>query len=422
MRRLWIVFLSLACVSAAFGQSINARFSTSFYSWERSVTDSTSQNHVRIYETGRITLGQLGTQKLSFHAYGQVANDFSQQADNDPIPRLYNAYLQWVDSKGVLSRARLGRQRVYSGVAYGTIDGIDVSLKLGRRVKLGAFAGTLVPLSTSIEVANWDESHAFGFRAGTSNLLGAKVLLSYMQRNRRPVAYAAPGRYTGKLISFESLEQRLAGLDVSHRIDSHLNVYGRLDYDLVQERVRRAQLEMQLAASKKLNLTGEFVHRAPLIEANSIFSVFEQNASQYLGLRANYRVAAGWSANGNFGFQKLDGDEAIRFGVGLRCKYGYLGYNFRTGYGGQNNGLNAAINYPLTESLALTASTGVARYSLFDENAEDNTSLTGSLGVNYRPSKHFSLDVVGHGVRNRFVSSDFRFFAKANYWFFKSGR
>jgi hypothetical protein len=104
--------------------------------------------------------------------------------------------------------------------------------------------------------------------------------------------------------------------------------------------------------------------------------------------------------------------------VGVRCKYGSLGYNFRSGYGGKNNGTYLAVNYPLTQQLGLIATTGFSRYSLFNEDAETNTSLTGSLGFNYRPGRHFSLDFLGQGLRNRFYDNDFRFFLKANYWIF----
>ncbi len=418
MKRLVWLIIVLALPTQGVTQSINARFSTSFYTWERKLSDVESTNHLRIYQTAQFTLGQLASNRLSFHLYGLLSQDISESAEDDPISRLYNAYFQWRERKGVLEKVKLGRQRVYSGVAYGTIDGVDLTLRVGNLFKIGGFAGFLVPFSNEIEIANWDDRHTFGLRVTTNKLFGAKALISFMQRNSRPVSYAAPGRYTQRILSFESLEQRLLGLDLYRNFGPKFATYARLDYDLEQERIRRGHVELKVKPSATWEFAGEFFHRAPFIEANSIFTVFDQNTIQDFGLRVNYRFNTQWFLNGNFGYVQYEGDETIRFGLGVRCKYGYLGYNFRSGYGGKNNGTYLAVNYPLTQKLGLIASTGFSRYSLFNEDAETNTSLTGSLGFNYRPGRHFSLDFLGQGLRNRFYDNDFRFFLKANYWIF----
>lgn len=400
-------------------QSVNARFSTSFYSWERHLSETASQSHFRIYQTAQLTVGRLANNRLSFHLYGLASQDIAEDADQDPIPRLYNAYLQWYQRKGVLQKVRVGRQRIYSGVMFGSIDGADVSLRLNRNISFGGFAGFLVPVVNEVEIANWDDAHAFGGRLQVRNLYGTKVLVSFMRRNRRPVAYTNPGRFTQRIIEFESREQTLGGVDLYRSFSKQFSAYGRFDFDFEQERVRKGQVELKFSPTQKFDISAEFLHRAPLIEANSIFSVFDQSTTQDYGLRANYRLNQTWFINGNVGFVQYDGDETVRFGVGVRCKYGSFGYNFRRGYGGQNNGVYAAFNYPLTPQLGLIASSGFSRYGLFNEDSDKSTSLTGSLGVNYRPAKHISFDVMGQGVHNKFFNNDFRIFVKANYWAFK---
>ncbi|MFQ5675306.1 MAG: hypothetical protein ACE5G1_05360, partial [bacterium] len=374
MKKLCYLAVGLLLPVQLLAQSVNARFSTSFYSWERNLTESQSQSYVRIYQTAQATVGQLASNRLSFHLYGLLSQDLSESADDDPISRLYNAYFQWRQSSGVVQQIKLGRQRIYSGVAYGTIDGIDATFKIGKWARIGGFAGFLVPASNEIEVADWDNSHAFGVRASTNDLFGAKAMVSFMQRDRRPVAYNAPGRYTQTVRTFESLEQRLLGIDLYRGFGKTLSTYGRFDYDLEQERVRRAQVELKVKPTGKWEFTGEFFHRAPLIEANSIFSVFEQNTVQDVGLKASYKFGHRWFLTGNLGYVKYEGDETVRFGLGARFRYGYAGYNYRSGYGGQNNGVYLALNYPLTQQLGLIASSGFSRYSLFDENADKYTS------------------------------------------------
>ncbi len=399
-------------------QSLNARFTTSFYSWERHLTETVDETHFRIYQTARITVGQLAGNRLSFNFYGQGSQDVAESADEDPIPRLYNAYLQWRERKGIVQRVRLGRQRIYAGVAYGTVDGVDATFRVGKLCKVGGFAGFLVPFSNEIEVGDWEDSRAFGARISTDRLFGTTVLVSFLQRDNRPAPYTSPGRFTQRILTFESLEQRLVGVDLFRNFGRKVSAYGRFDYDIEQERVRRGQVELKFSVTPKLQLSGEFFHRAPLIAANSIFTVFEHNTTQDIGLRGVYQFRQNWFVTGNFGYVHYEGDETVRFGAGVRCKYGQLGYNFRSGYGGQNNGVYATVNYPLTQKLGLLASTGFARYSLFDEDADKRTSLTGSFGFNYRAGKHFSFDFLGQGVRNRFLDSDVRFFVKANYWVF----
>jgi len=419
LKKLALLLIAVATLPLQLhAQSLNARFSTSLYSYERNLTENTTASYLRLYQTAQLTIGQLASNQLSFHFFGQISQDLAESADDDPIPRLYNAYLQWQERNAILNQVKLGRQRVYSGVAYGAIDGVDVTVRAGNFFKIGGFAGFLVPISNEIEIDSWDASHSFGLRASTDRLLGSKILISFMQRNRQPVNYTMPGQFTQKLLTFESLEQRLIGVDFYRSFSRRLNFYGRFDYDLQQERVRRTQVELRVSPTQKLELAGEFFHRAPLIDANSIFTVFEQSTSQDVGLRANYKLNQTWFLDGNFGYQIYDGDESLRFGLGLRCRYGYFGYNFRNGYGGKNNGAYAALNYQLNSKFGVVASTGVSRYSLFDENSDEYTSITGSLGVNYRPHKLFSVDVLGQGVRNRFFSNDVRFFVKANYWFF----
>ncbi|MFQ5752661.1 MAG: hypothetical protein ACE5HI_11745 [bacterium] len=156
-KHLWILML-IFLPFQLHAQSINARFSTSFYTWERRLTDPmsaalvfTSEDHFRIYQTAQITIGQLAANKLSFHLYGLASQDIAEDADDDPIPRLYNAYLQWKERKGILQKLKLGRQRVYSGVAYGTIDGIDLTFRVGKIFKLGGFAGFLVPFQMKLK-------------------------------------------------------------------------------------------------------------------------------------------------------------------------------------------------------------------------------------------------------------------------------
>lgn len=403
---------------SANAQSLNARFSTSFYSWETQLSEALSNNHFRIYQTARATVGQMAGGKLSLHLYGQVSKDVGATADEEAVLGLYSSFLQWRDSKGILKKARLGRQAVYGGVGYGTIDGINADFRIGDFIDVGGFVGMLVPYRSKAELSEWDERHAFGARVRLNNLLKTKLLLSYMRRDRTPTPYVPAGQLSTDLLEFNSKEQELAGVDVYRPFGSQLSAYGRLDYDLIQERVRRAQVELTVKPSRRLELAAEFFHRSPLLAANSIFTVFDIETTQDVALRANYLLAGGWRLNCNVGMQQYSGDDNIRFALGASCKYGHVGYNFKSGYGGYNNGLFGSLSYPLRPNLSVLATAGISRYGLLDEDGDRFTALSSSLGLNYRPNQTFSLDVTGQNLRTRWLDNDVRVFARANYWFF----
>jgi hypothetical protein len=403
---------------SANSQSLNARFSTSFYSWESHLSEAISNNHFRIYQTARATVGQLANGHMSLHLYGQFSKDVGATVDEDAALGLYSSYLQWKDSKGILKKARLGRQRVYGGVGYGTMDGVDADFNIGKQISIGGYVGLLVPYRSKIELAEWDERHTFGARFRISDVFRTKVLFSYMRRDRTPTPYVPDGQVSSELLEFNSKEQELAGIDLLRDFSSAVSGYGRLDYDLLQERIRRAQVELTLRPSPRLELAAEFFHRSPLLAANSIFTVFDTETTQDIAMRANYALSGGWRLNGNVGLQQYSGDENIRFALGASCKYGHVGYNFRSGYGGYNNGLFGSLSYPLRPNLSLMASTGISRYSLLDEDGDRYTAFSSSAGFNFRPNNSLSLDLIGQNLRTRWLDSDVRVFARANYWFF----
>ena len=84
-----------------------------------------------------------------------------------------------------------------------------------------------------------------------------------------------------------------------------------------------------------------------------------------------------------------------------------------------NNGLYAALNYPITNRFTAIVTTGFSRYSLYSPDAEDAYSaLLGTAGFNYRTGRQFSLDVMAQGLHNKYYNDDLRLLARANYWFF----
>jgi len=410
-----LVLLFLLASSPLGAQTLSLRLTSSAYSWEVHPTLGSSQTQLRGFEQVQLTVGRLGTPDLSFTAFWQSSANLAG-ADAAPWHRLYSAFFHW-RRLGRRLDLRLGRQRLYDGVAYGTMDGLRANVRLARDVELVGFVGTLVPYTRKVEVASWDDGHIFGGRLKLLKLAGGRISLSYVRRTRS-VAYQRPGRYSLRQLVLTDRQQQLGGIDVQRAFGKRTSLYGRFDWDFEQTRVRRAEFEAQVRPSDKIELSAAFLHRAPLIDANSIFTVFDSHTTQEVLARLAYRVRTDISVFVRTGRLWYNGDNGFRAAAGLVTRYGTLGFEHRSGYGGTSNGLTGSLAYPLRPHLALIAGTGLARYRLFGDSGDFDTSLTGSIGLQYRPNRQWTIDLIGHGLRNKFFDNDMRLFLRASYWLF----
>src|SRR5512136_1535587 len=87
-----VVFVLMIVNAEFYAQTINARFTTSAYTWEQQEIDSSKANHLRFYQLAQFSIGNLGLPNLSFHTYVQFSNDFAEKAANDPRWWIYNCY------------------------------------------------------------------------------------------------------------------------------------------------------------------------------------------------------------------------------------------------------------------------------------------------------------------------------------------
>jgi hypothetical protein len=90
------------------------------------------------------------------------------------------------------------------------------------------------------------------------------------------------------------------------------------------------------------------------------------------------------------------------------------------GYSGESDGVNGYyIRQIVPEILSTSVSLSYARYRLGDYTTEKVNSLSGMLGITYRPNRQLSVDVQGQFIQNRIYKLDSRFLVGISYWFFK---
>jgi len=414
-------FIFVIITAPANAQTITARFTTAAYTWEQQEIDSSKADHLRFYQLAQLSLGNLGLPNLSFHTYVQFSNDFAEQAADDPRWWIYNCYF---DLKNV-ARAidiGLGRQRIYAGVGYGTVDGLQLQYRLKDYFKIKFYVGTLAPIAKSTEVRNFNSDNlAYGFHLISNKLKKVHIGLSYARQSVEPIQYSSPGRFTDTFRldhPIAAWQKELIGLDLSSQITSKVRLNGRLDFNLQAENVKRGEFGGRYQFNRNFEIGLDYIYRTPFIDQNSIFSVFVLNPNQEIVFQGRYR----WN---NYQFFVtaanvfFDGANNQRLGVGCSWKSVYLGYHRRAGYGGDSDGLTFNFSYPLMDKLNITLGSNFASYKLSEFSKDKDQAIAGVLGLDYSPTKNLRLQAEGQVLNNKIFSRDVRFFFRGSYALFQ---
>ena len=418
----WLIFGALVAGlgSAGMAQSFNFRMTTSFYNWERFDTDSTTSKHLRIYQLGSMNLNRLfGQKNLSFHTYLGYSRDVGQKAGNDPQNLLYSAYLDWRNLPGK-GQLRLGRQRIFAGVGFGTLDGLLAKFSILSRVQILGYAGLLAPALNEAKLEKWEDSHMIGGQLLATPFRSLRVSLSYVRRNRLPLRYTLPGRFTEERVTFQALQNELFGVDLSYSGLKNATLFGRLDYDLGLHRVRRVDFRGNYRAGPRLQWGVSLIHRTPYQNLNSIFSVFTQYGYDEYGLNFRYKLAGDLAFIGRGGTRVYRGDNGFFFGGGFYWRNQYFGYFHRSGYEGLGDNLIVQTNWLLRKKLTVLLGANIFSYSLNPEyDSERELAVAGNLGLIYRPSSWTDINLQVQSLHNERYRSDLRFFLRATYWYFR---
>ncbi|MDZ7261224.1 MAG: hypothetical protein ONB05_03835 [candidate division KSB1 bacterium] len=410
---LYLVLLSLE----TYPQTISGRLTSAVYTWQQRESDSTSANHIRAYQLAQLTIGNFGLPNLSFHTYLNLSSDFMKKAVTDPRWWLYNCYFELRNFANKVDLS-IGRQRVYAGVGYGTVDGLQVQSHFRDYFQIKFYLGTLAPLEKSLQVNR--DNLTWGFHVTTAKIKKVHLGLSFAHHSIAPIQYSSPGQFTGAFRidhPIPALQRQLVGLDVSSSINQKLRLNGRLDFNLVEQNVKRGELGGRYKVNRDFEIGLDYIYRKPYFDFNSIFSVFTLNPNQEFAFHTNYQWK-GYRFFFNYSKVLFHGDDSQRIGFGCNWKTYYLGYHRRSGYGGHSDGLTANFLYPVREKLNISLSSNFASYKLYPLAKERDQVLAGSLGLNYQPSKQLSLQAEAQGLRNVRFSRDVRFFFRGSYAFF----
>ncbi|KAB2879015.1 hypothetical protein F9K33_11135 [bacterium] len=436
-------------------QTLNARFSTSVYSWENQFADSTASKSFRGYQTAIIHANGVGMPNLSFHTYFRGAYDMgSGKVTENPQYRVYNMYAQWKnrDQKAHRLDIKAGRQQVLTGLRSPTIDGIRADYSNADNYSVSGYFGALPPDDGSLTVLKPFDRHAMGAKVSTAKYFETKAALTFVDKSRDG-AYAHSLNYLGgdSLFQRADMQERLIGFDLNRMFMGKINWFYHFEYDMLQKNVRRVSTDVQYTHNKNLFVGVEYIFRRPNIMYNTIFSSFDDlSTNQEIWLRSNYRINDLWSVNAEYANVFYDLKDAWRYGFGVGFWRTNVNYQRRMGYGGTIDMISAAAYYPVNDKLKTDCSISYARFDLADDidknsweypaNPGDwdrfnlerqiltatNTSIAVTGRVNYEFFRSFNVDVEGQYLSQNIKSSpvyagnksDVRLFLRANYWIF----
>jgi len=422
--------LILFLLSASFirSQTINARFSTYFYTWKKLDSVSTSgtetyTNHLKGYQN---LLFDVSYKKWSFNSFVQTDEDVTNKIGRGFGYRLYNLYVKGTNLFDVLD-LKLGRQFVAAGVYKGNTDGLYLKLKLGKNkeYQVVAYGGELTPLSYEAEkYPKLKENYSFG---GQFLYYGVKDLslgLSYTMKHRKVDSYYAlrlDSAFNTRevLIDLDSKADQLAGLDVNYSFMKKHNFYGKAYFDVNRMKVSRGEFNASIAANDKLRFSAGFIYREPQMSYNTIFWVFTHKQTQELEGGVDYLFPSGINVFGRVANVFYDGDNSLKLQFGVSNSWYSLSFVKYTGYSGESDGFNGFISHELVKSkLILSSNLNYSRYKIGSYATDKLNAFSGSLGFTYRPMPRVSVDAQGQFITNEIYKYDTRFLVGFNYWLF----
>jgi len=444
--KLAILVAVIAFTAGTMAQSLNLRFSTYFYGWQRidsilSDASSVKTTHIRGYQN---LLFDISGSKWSFNTLATIEEDLANKPDSIDGFRykLYNAYIKGTNLFNMLD-VKLGRQYVFAGVGKGTVDGLYLKVKAGKNkeYQLAVYGGALAPYTYDFkDYPKIDENYMAGAQFTYFGFKGLTAGLSYIYKKTAPVSYTATR--LDSLYNTDSLEitidgpaEQLAGLDFNYTYNNKHNVFGKLYYDIQMKKLYRGELNLRVTAANNLHISAGYIYRQPQITYNSMFWVFAgTQRTQEIEGGVDYTLKNGINIYGRAGvvlYEKTDlgsaklsetpENHALRIQAGFNHPMYGLSFIRYMGYAGESDGVYGYYQRQLMkDKLSTSLSLSYSRYRLGEFETDKVNSLAGALGFTFRPMPQLSIDAQGQMLINRIYKTDVRVLFGINYWLFKN--
>lgn len=399
-------------------QNLNGSFTSSFYTFERYDATNTSDPFIRNYEALALNFNY---NKISLRTRTNFETNLGNSLDSDPRVRFYNLYFEARDIFDAFT-LKLGRQPLFTPVAGGLFDGVNLKFKYAN-VSVTGFYGGNVPAYQKLQMTDdLKNDYVLGGKFEVNFLEHFNFGLSYIDKNFKPLDFTA-WRLDGNLnliqilIEQKSNQYKFLSADASYFIDGAININTKYEYDVNYNETSKFEIDGRVQATDNFGIDVYYNFREPKIRYNSIFSVFDYGSTQEFEGGADYRFSKDFSLFGKYGYVKYQDDNSGRINLGATTKYGTLSYRKSFGYAGELDAVSFYTGYSFAEGF-ITPSIGISFTNYKLSKDSETASITALLGgVNVRPWRDLSFDLQGQYFNNKIYKNDFRLMFKVNYWF-----
>lgn len=418
MKKILLFLLASGMLFTTLPQSLNGRFSSSVYTFERFDTSGSSNTQARTYQMLSFNFGK---ENIWLRSNLNLEYDIANKLKSDPRFRVYNFYADFQNIFNVAS-LKLGRQPLFNSVAGGVFDGATVGLNYSGYKFLAYYGGNVPAYQTLELIDNWNDNYLLGGEFTVYALMDWRFSAKYINKNFASQSYTAVRldpdlNPINVLIENKSNQYQFLSGEVSYNKQKFFSANVRYDYDLNFQTSSRFELSGRYESIKNLGVNVYYNYREPKIRYNSIFSVFDYGNTWEIEGGVDYLVDNKYTLIGKFANVTYKDERSQRVTLGISSQYGSITARKNFGYAGEMDAISFYTALSQLDGL-LTPSLGFS-YTRYKLSEADPSNVLVSLlaGANIRPFKTLSFDIQGQYLNNKIYNNDWRLFFKLNFWF-----
>jgi hypothetical protein len=359
------------------------RYTYSMYAWER----EESSYPLSIYQFLRFSAVARDWNDLSLNVSLRLLT--AGQQEHDPF-RAYNLSLSARNLFNNLLDFEIGRQFLHTGIPFGSLDGIHLTLKPLKKFSWQLFGGVESNLFREFKVYEFDEATVYGSTLTYRQFYSTDLQLAYLQ----------------KLHNSEN-QWQIAGLNLNNYSLKKIQLLLQTHFDLLNSRLHRLYASFRYLPSNKISLTVFGKLQSPQIYGDSYFRIFEVEPYTQLAVQANYNLTPVYGLNGGLQYVTVEGGAGQRVMLSVNDAHGSLGFLYETGdFGDQLSGM-LNYGYEVLNDLVLSVGIDYSHYR-FEEIYDYENQLANTIRLHYSISKNWKTDLEYQWLNNRFSDGDNR--------------
>ena len=354
--------------------------------------DQGSVYNFRFYESVRMKLvGRGEKNSLGFYTFLRTSKDLNVDYTEDPLNKLYNGYLEWVNGR---VSAAVGRQWLHLGVGSLTLDGAKVRYAHPRYLEITGYLGTESPYTRHFNLTGWDRAKAGGLFLSTKAVRALKLGFGFHQKDR------------GGQVALREI-----GFNGRANLPNDLRLSGRLDVNLLTDRLQKGIFRLRFNGLNKWSFLAEYKHYQPRFFYRSYFQRFDPKANNQVRGGATYYLKPEVTLTGVYSAIFFEDESNGYLSLGVACPYGSATFYRGDGFGGDESGFAAGVSCPVQDKLELFADFDYSRYRFYEDEERDYL-FSSIFGFNWRPKRNIMAGIELHDLNNDMLSKDWRLLVK----------